>query len=213
MLIKEGKLKPGDRLPSEQELAEQFGISRPSVREAMSALEILGITERSVGKGNFITNDSLSIVFKEDDILELEQGGSPFELLEARKVLETELAGLASQKATLEDINGIEIALINMEEALGNIPKMMEIDRVFHINIAKAAHNSLLFSTMLNVDDLLKERLWVSMKEKTWNLPGYPEKYLKEHSAILEAIKNKNEESARKAMYFHLAGVEENMFK
>jgi len=212
-LIREGKLKPGDRLPSEQELAEQFGISRPSVREAMSALEILGITERRVGKGNFIKDNSLSSTFYEEEILELEQEESPFELLEARKVLETELAGLASQKGSPEDITAIEIALSNMIEAQGNIPRMMDMDREFHIYIAKAAHNSLLFSVMLNMSDLLKERLWINMKEKTWNLPDYPQKYIKEHSAILEAIKSKDEKSARKAMYFHLAGVEEDMLK
>ena len=179
----------------------------------MSALEILGITERRVGKGNFIKDINLSSSFNEKEILELEQEESPFELLEARKVLETEIAGLASQKGTPEDISAIETALTKMREALGNIPKMMEMDREFHISIAQAAHNNLLFSMMLNISDLLKERLWVNMKEKTWNLPGYPQKYLKEHTAILEAIKNKDEKSARKAMYFHLAGVEEDMLK
>jgi DNA-binding FadR family transcriptional regulator len=183
------------------------------VREAMSALEILGITERRVGKGNFIKDINLSSSFNEKEILELEQEESPFELLEARKVLETEIAGLASQKGTPEDFSTIETALNKMREALGNIPKMMEMDREFHISIAQAAHNNLLFSMMLNISDLLKERLWVNMKEKTWNLPGYPHKYLKEHAAILEAIKNKDEKSARKAMYFHLAGVEEDMLK
>jgi len=212
-LIMEGKLKPGDKLPSEQELAEQFGISRPSVREAMSALEILGIAERRVGKGNFIKDNSPPSSFYEEEILELEQEESPFELLEARKVLETEIAGLASQKASPEEIAAIELSFKNMREALGNIPKMMEIDREFHINIAKAAHNNLLFSMMLNISDLLKERLWVNMKEKIWNLPGYPQKYLQEHSTILEAIKRKDEKSARKAMYFHLAILEEDLLK
>ncbi len=212
-LIKEGKLKPGDKLPPEQELAKQFGTSRPSVREAMSALEILGIAERKVGKGNFIKDNNLSSVFYEHEILELEQEESPFELLEARKVVETEIAGLASKKCSSEDIANIELSLNNMKEALGNIPKMMEIDREFHINIAKAAHNNLLFSVMLNLCDLLKERLWVNMKKKTWNLPGYPEKYLKEHAAIVEAIKNRDEKSARKAMYFHLSGVGKDMLK
>lgn len=100
-----------------------------------------------------------------------------------------------------------------MKVALGDIPKMMEIDREFHISIARAAHNNFLFSMMLNMSDLLKERLWVNMKEKTWSLPGYPQKYLKEHAEILNAIKNKDSKSARKAMFLHLAGVEEDMLK
>lgn len=203
-------MKLEDRLPTEQELAEQFGTSRPSVREAMSALEILGITERRVGKGNFIKNSSLSAIFNEEEIIELEQEESPFELLEARKILETEIVGLASQKASPEEIVAIEISLNNMRKELGNIPKMMELDREFHINIAKAAHNNFLYSTMLNMNHLLKERLWVNMKEKIWSIPGYHEKYLKEHTDILETIKSKKEKSARKAMHLHLAGLEED---
>ena len=209
----EGKLKPGDKLPSEQILAEQFGTSRPSVREALSALEILGITERQIGKGNFIKAGSAILTLYDQEISELEQEESPFELLEARKALEVEIAGLASQKALPEDVSEIEAVLNKMREALGDIPRMMEIDRQFHLSIARAAHNNFLLSMMLNMSNLLKERLWVNMKEKTWNLPGYPEKYLKEHSKILDALKNKDGKSARKAMYHHLAGVEQDMLK
>ena len=211
-LIKEGKLKPGDRLPPEQVLAEQFGTSRPSVREALSALEILGITERQVGRGNFIKTNGLLPALYEHEIGELEEE-SPFELLEARKIIEVEIADLASQKSSQEDIRSIETTLNEMRSAIGNIPRMMEIDREFHINIAKAAHNNYLFSIMLNMNDFLKERLWVNMKEKTWNLPGYPQKYLNEHTEILDAIKNKDHKAARKAVYGHLSGVEADMLK
>jgi DNA-binding FadR family transcriptional regulator len=185
------------------------------VREALSALEILGITERRVGKGNFIKiKDTLNPLYDYDkDIIELEQEESPFELMEARKVLEVEVAGLASQKALQGDVSKIEAELNKMREALENIPKMMEMDRRFHISVARAAHNNFLFSMMLNMSNLLKERLWVNMKEKTWSLPGYPQKYLKEHSAILEAIKSKDSKASRKAMHFHLVGVEKDMLK
>ncbi len=212
-LINEGKLKPGDKLPPEQVLAEQFGASRPSVREALSALEILGLTERKAGIGNIIKTNNLVKNINEQEIRELEKEESPFELLEARKVLEGEIASLASQKGSLEDISMIENSLKKMEKELGNIPKMMETDREFHINIAKAAHNNFLFFMMLKMDDLLKERLWVNMKKKTWNLPGYPEKYIKEHKEILHAIKNRDEKGSRRAIYFHLTGVGEGLMK
>lgn len=196
-------------------MAEQFGTSRPSVREALSALEILGIAERRVGKGNFIKIKDIITPLNDYDkeIIELEQEESPFELLEARKVLEVEIAGLASQKALPEDISVIEVVLNKMRESLENIPRMMEMDRRFHISIARAAHNNFLLSMMLNMSKLLEERLWVNMKEKTWNLPGNPQKYLKEHSVILEKIKNKDSKASRKAMYVHLAGVERDLFK
>jgi len=209
-LIKEGKLKPGDKLPSEHILAEKFGTSRPSVREALSALEILGITESRGGKGNFIKDTPRSPLY-EQEVMELEEEESPFELLEARKAVEIEIADLAAKKATKEDINAIYESLHKIEGAMSNIPKMMELDREFHINIARAAHNNLLFSMMIYLSNILQEKLWVNMKEKTWNLPGRPQKYFEEHTEIFNAINNKDSKSARKKMYDHLAEVEKDL--
>jgi len=209
-LIKEGKLKPGDKLPPEHILAEKFGTSRPSVREALSALEILGITESRGGKGNFIKDDLNSPAY-EQKFKELEEEESPFELLEARKAVETEIAGLAAEKATKEDISAIQESLDKMKSAITNIPQVMEFDREFHINIAKAAHNSLLFSVMTYLADGLKEKLWVNLKEKSWSIPGRPQKYLEEHTEIFKAIRNKDSKSARKHMYAHLSAVEQDL--
>ena len=209
-LIKEGRLKPGDKLPPEQILAEKFGTSRPSVREALSALEILGITESRGGKGNFI-KDNLNTSLYEQEFRELEEEESPFEILEARKAVETEIVGLAAKKATKEDIVSIRESLDKMKSAMTNIPGIMEFDREFHINIAKAAHNSLLFSMMTYLADLLKEKLWINLKEKSWSIPGRPQKYFEEHTEIFRAIKNKDSEDARKRMYDHLAGVEKDL--
>jgi GntR family transcriptional repressor for pyruvate dehydrogenase complex len=209
-LIKEGRLKPGDKLPPEQILAEEFGTSRPSVREALSALEILGITESRGGKGNFI-KDNFNFPLYEQKFRELEEEESPFELLEARKVLETEIAGLAAKKATEEEIAVIQGSLNKMKDAMTNIPEIMEFDREFHINIAKAAHNNLLFSMMIYLTDLSKEKLWINLKEKSWSIPGHTQKYFEEHNEILKAIKNKDSKGARNRMYDHLAGVERDL--
>ncbi len=209
-LIKEGKLKPGDKLPPEQILSEEFGTSRPSVREALSALEILGITESRGGKGNFI-RDNLGFPLYEQIFKELEEEESPFEILEARKAVETEIVGLSAKKATKEEIDAIKESLNKMKENMTDIPKIMKIDREFHINIARAAHNNLLFSMMIYLADLLNEKLWIKMKEKSWNIPGCPQKYLEEHIEIFNAIKNKDSKDARKRMYDHLAGVEKDL--
>jgi len=209
-LIKEGKLKPGDKLPPEQILSKEFGTSRPSVREALSALEILGITESRGGKGNFIRNN-LGFPLYEQIFKELEEEESPFEILEARKAVETEIVGLSTKKATKEEIDAIKESLNKMKENMTDIPKIMKIDREFHINIARAAHNNLLFSMMIYLADLLKEKLWIKMKEKSWNIPGCPQKYLEEHIEIFNAIKNKDSKDARKRMYDHLAGVEKDL--
>ncbi len=209
-LIKEGRLKPGDKLPPEQILAEKFGTSRPSVREALSALEILGITESRGGKGNFI-KDNLDTPLYEQKYRELEEEESPFEILEARKAVETEIVGLAAKKATKEDVVSIRESLDKMKSAMTNIPRIMEFDREFHINIAKAAHNSLLFSMITYLADLQKEKLWINLKEKSWSIPGRPQKYFEEHTEIFNAIKNKDSKDARKRMYDHLAEVEKDL--
>jgi len=211
-LIKEGRLKPGDKLPPEQVLAEKFGTSRPSVREALSALEILGITESRGGKGNFIKNN-FNFPLYEQKFRELEEEESPFELLEARKAVEIEIADLAAKKVTKEDIDAISESLNKMKDTLNNIPKMMEFDREFHLNIARAAHNNLLFSMMAYLSNLLKEKLWVNMKEKTWNLPGYPQKYLEDHTEIFNAIKSKDSKNAHKRVYHHLVSVEKDLLR
>lgn len=211
-LIKEGKLKLGDKLPPEHTLAEKFGTSRPSVREALSALEILGVIESRGGKGNFI-KDNLNSPLYERRFKELEEEESPFELLEARKAVETEITGLAAEKATSEDIREIEEALDRMKNALNDTPRVMEFDREFHIAIAKAAHNSILFQMMNYLADGLKESLWVNIKEKSWALPGHPQKYLEEHTKLLEAIKKGDKKAARRTMYSHLADVEEDLLE
>ncbi len=211
-LIKEGKLKPGDKLPPERILAEKLGVSRPPLREAISALEILGIIESRGGKGNIIKNTFNSTSYTQQ-VKELEKEESPFELLEARKVIETEIAGLAAKKATLEDIEDIEEALDKMKNSLSDIPRAMEFDIQFHIAIAKAAHNSILFQMMNYLADGLKASLWVNIKEKSWALPDHPQKYLEEHTKLFEAIKKGDKKLARRTMHSHLADVEEDLLE
>jgi len=93
------------------------------------------------------------------------------------------------------------------------LPGVMEFDREFHIAIAKAAHNSILFQMMNYLADGLKERLWVNIKEKSWVLPGHPQKYLEEHTKLLEAIKEGDKKATRRIMYSHLADVEEDLLE
>jgi GntR family transcriptional repressor for pyruvate dehydrogenase complex len=211
-LILNGKIKPGDRLPPERMLAEKLGVSRPPLREAMSALEILGIIECRGGKGNFVKKKFNSTNYKQQ-MEELENEESPFELLEARKVIETEIAALAAEKATLPDIAEVEKVLKKMENALDDVPKAMEFDTEFHIAVAKAAHNSVLLETMIFLARGLSDSMWVNIKEKLWEQPGNPRKYIKEHKEIIDAIKNKNQEGARTKMNDHLFDVEKDLLE
>jgi len=212
-LIKEGKLKPGDRLPPEQVLAKQFGTSRPSVREALSALEILGIIESQGVRGNFIKNSNPASSIYEQTITELQNEESPFELLEARKTIELEIASLAARKANDTDIDELAAIIQKMKKIGGDVSKIMVIDREFHLKIASATHNNFLYSVMLTMNCLLEEKLWVAMKEKLCRLPGFYKKYINDHGLIFEAIKNRDNKKAREKMLLHLSGIEKDMLK
>jgi len=216
-LIRNGKLKPGDKLPPERILAERLGVSRPSVREGIVALEILGLVDSRGGKGNIVKNVDNSLILKQN-FEHLEEEESPFELLEARKIIEVDVAGYAAQKVQTEDIASIGQTLGDMRNIVDNLSvskeyeKGMEFDREFHISIARATHNAVLLRIVTHLLENLKEDLWVRLKEKSWGLPGRPQKYLKEHEEILDAIEKKASAIARKKMYQHLAGIQRDLF-
>ncbi len=84
----------------------------------------------------------------------------------------------------------------------------MELDRELHLNIARAAHNDILFAVMSHLAEGFKDRLWVNLKEKNWSIPGRPQKSLEEHTEIVNAIKNKDSKSASERMFDHLTAVE-----
>lgn len=216
-LIRNGKLKPGDKLPPERILAERLGVSRPSVREGIVALEILGLVDSRGGKGNIIKNVGNSAILKEN-YPHLGEEESPFELLEARKIVEVDVAGYAAQKAQRNDIDTIKQFLDNMSSIVDHLSiskeyeKGMEFDREFHLSIARATHNTVLLRIVTHLLENLKEDLWVRLKEKSWGLPGRPQKYLKEHEEILVAIQKKASGIARRKMYKHLTGVQRDLF-
>jgi len=216
-LIRNGKLKPGDKLPPERILAERLGVSRPSVREGIVALEILGLVDSRGGKGNIIKNVDNSLILKQN-FEHLEEEESPFELLEARKIIEVDVAGYAAQKVQTEDIASIRQTLGDMRNIVDNLSvskeyeKGMEFDREFHLSIARATNNAVLLRIVTTLLENLKEDLWVRLKAKSWAIPGTPEKYLREHEEILDAIEKKASAIARKKMYQHLAGIQRDLF-
>ncbi|MBC7098970.1 FadR family transcriptional regulator, partial [Candidatus Bipolaricaulota bacterium] len=112
--IKKGVLAVGSKLPSENELAEQMGVSRPTVREALSALAAVGLIESRPGSGNFVRNPASSIV--QEALLILESESSCLEIMEARGLLEPPVAGLAAQKRTKENISELELICMDLRK-------------------------------------------------------------------------------------------------
>ena len=203
-LIENNKLKPGDKLPPERELAEKLSISRGSLREAFRVLESRGLIKSKPGGGRYIREIRKNGNNTENIILSLEKS-SILELLEAREIFEVKIVKLAAQRATVEDIKSIEKALnkMNEKEELKD-DKKTESDTEFHLAIAAASHNFVFVNIIKLHLDLLRD-----IREKTQQIPGRREERWCEHQAILQAIKGHDTKKAGEAMLKHLRNIRE----
>jgi GntR family transcriptional repressor for pyruvate dehydrogenase complex len=169
------------------------------------------VIESRGGRGNFIINTFGSAYYLQQ-FKELKQGESPLELLEARKVMEVEIAGFAAERHSPEEIRKLESIVGRMEKVVHNVSEFMELNRRFHLGIAVAANNSVLYQMMKYIVNELNKKLWIKLDEKTLVLPGRTEKYFHQHCKILEAIKAKNRVEAREATLDHLVSFETDLF-
>ena len=218
-LIAEGKLKKGDKLPPERTLAQQFGASRAVIREALSALEVLGIIECKRGQGDFIKVDATEASINSEVMRELLQEHSPREIFEARVELEPSIAGLAAENATEKGIQRLERQLEKLNalgrEAEANpekIDEYMEEDRKFHLELARAAHNSVLFDVYASVNLMMKETRWKTLKRKNIEKEGSIRQFEREHTAIFEAIRDEKPDVARAVIRKHIEDIERDLF-
>jgi DNA-binding FadR family transcriptional regulator len=203
-LIASGEFKPGQRLPAERELAEQLGVSRPSVREALIALEIEGKVEVRVGAGVFVTEGrparaSLALA---NEV----QGEGPFELLQARMTVEGETAAHAAASATADEVAEIRAAVEELERCQLEGISADGADRAFHLAIARATHNGPLTSVVELLWDQGRGTMWKQM-EKHFQTQSLRAATLRDHRAIVSAIAARDPEAAREAMKKHLGRV------
>lgn len=203
-MISNGELKPGQKLPSERDMAESLGVSRASVREALTTLEAIGILDIRPGEGTFVRETSVSATFAPlAMVLEMEQnpGG---QLMEVRRVLETEMAALAAQRATEEDLNNIQTILNHMKTAK-TISQAVEADLRFHFSIAEATHNTILLRIMNTVADLMHNTFRVQREEL---FADNGAEIISEHEAIYNAIRDRNSETAKSKMLQHIDNIQ-----
>jgi len=201
-LIKNNKLKPGDKLPPERELAEKLSISRGSLREAFRVLESRGLIKSKPGGGRYIREIRKNGHSNTENIILSLEKSSILELLEAREMFEVKIAEVAAQRATPEDIDLIEKALNRMSKEEIDKYKKTESDTEFHLAIAGASHNFVFVNIIKLHLDLLKET-----RGKTWQIPGRREEQREEHQAIFRAIKEHNNKKAGEAMMKHLRSI------
>lgn len=209
-LVTEGQLQAGDRLPSERDLGVQLNVSRASVREALSALEMMGVLEIRSGEGTFIKEINVETLVNPLSWMISMDKGIAAELLEVRKMIEVQAVALAAKRATPGDMNEIEDALRDMYNdlqtgGLGDVP-----DHRFHYAIAQASHNKILLHLMNAISDTMEITLKASRLE-LFEGKGMPERLYLEHCKVFEAIKDRNVEAASLAMMEHLTGVEKEL--
>ena len=200
-----GDLKVGDQLPPENELAEQFRVSRTAVREAIKALREKRLIEIRLGKGTFITNAapetmrrSLGLIMK----FGAANANGSSHLVEVREILEPEIAALAATRITEEYISTMEQAVATMDTALDNVDVFVEADLDFHLALAEATQNPIIPILMDSIIDMLREQ-----RKRTGFVSGGLERGQSHHQKILRAVIQRDSQAARQAMQDHLQQV------
>ncbi len=190
--------RSGEKIPSENDLAASFGVSRITVRQALQKLMALGLIETRLGEGSFIKeavpginmNPLIPMAYLNENPL--------MELLEYRKVLEGNVAELATQKASEEEVAKLEEAYLLMEQVKDDLQRFSKMDLNFHLLLANMTKNSLIIQTFHIFNDVLN-RAFTQIVSKRGNSAG-----IYYHQLLLEAVKSRNSREAKRIMDEHM---------
>jgi GntR family transcriptional repressor for pyruvate dehydrogenase complex len=209
-MILEGSLKPGQQLPPERELAIQFEVSRPSLREALQKLSAKGLIVSRQGGGSFVSESIGSSLV--DPLTELlsTHPEAQYDLLEFRHALEGVSAYYAALRCTQADKQKLQSCFVNLQTA--HDEKLFEqetkADAEFHLAIAEASHNAVLLHTMRSLFTLLHKNIYSNL-ESVYPKRDTRERIHNQHRVLLDAIVAEDPEKARNAAHDHLAFIEE----
>jgi GntR family transcriptional repressor for pyruvate dehydrogenase complex len=202
-LIRDGVLKPGDRLPSERELADRFQVGRGSLREAMRALELQGMVVSRPGSGTFVSAESLEHLASIIVSTLTEANRNLANIFEVRHLLEPHIASLAAERATDQDCDRMDVAIDDQERQITDGETGVEGDTAFHFALAQGTHNSALVKVISTISDILAQS-----RDHAMQSPGRPQRSMASHRQILHMVRSRNSEGARKAMEHHITEVE-----
>jgi GntR family transcriptional repressor for pyruvate dehydrogenase complex len=202
-LIREGRLRPSDRLPPERQLADQMQVSRTSVREALRTMEMAGLVESHHGGGTYVRSAVSWDAVSPLALLLQTSCDSIGDLWEIRLIVEPEIAARAALRATDEDLDALAALLGRQESALGREDETLFIDRDFHSALAHASHNAVAVRVVELIGSLLAtgRRHFVTSLDRRRNA-------LDRHREILSALRERLPDEARSAMLSHLQDVE-----
>ncbi|HGL4259508.1 FadR/GntR family transcriptional regulator [Burkholderia dolosa] len=203
-MVAAGAFEPGARLPSERSLADQFGVSRTQVREAIIALEVQGIVEVRVGSGIYVSSaaDAARPV-----TFDVPRGPGPIETLRARGLIEAEVAALAATERKDADLDRLFFALTTMREQMNDKAAYHAADREFHLRIAESTGNTVLLHMVTAMWDCARsDPLWDKIEEH-FHSTALREASQEDHQRIFAAIMARDAAAARDAMRAHLSRV------
>ncbi|AWB65393.1 GntR family transcriptional regulator [Saccharobesus litoralis] len=211
-----GNYKVGDRLPPERDIAERLNVSRATVRDAMIMLELEELVEVRKGSGIYVIevpSQKPAPSAANENVFTIADNMGVFEMLQARQVIESHIAEFAASQVTKNDVVRLQEALQLEQDAIANNADNETGDKAFHMAIAEATQNSAL------VD--IANRLWLQRQSsQPWQVLhkrladlNYRQKWLGEHHAIFTALKRKQPEQARRAMWQHLESVKQTLLE
>lgn len=197
-----GDWEEGEKIPPERELCRQLGVGRASLREALKAIEMMGMIETRLGEGTFVCSRT---AFLSRPLLWAIAGSSKEEieeLIEARRLMEVELAGLAAERGSLDDLAKIHSFLQQMENAADDLDRFQDADISFHIAIGLASHNRILSNALMLTRNLLLQ--WIGSASRR---SGVPQLAIDQHREIYQALERRDAAGARGAMTVHLEAM------
>ncbi|MCU6603545.1 FadR family transcriptional regulator [Peribacillus frigoritolerans] len=210
-MIRSGSLKPGEQLDSIQQLAENFQVGRPAIREALSALSSMGLIEIKQGEGTFVKTFDPAIMNHPLSAALLMDQDNIKHLLEVRKILESGTAEVAAKKRTEENLIELKDMLFNMEKVSDDEELSDKADISFHVAVANASQNELLITLMNHVSELMTEKMRDIRRAALYSEEMTLKQLYQQHVRIYDAIAAQDEDGARSAMLFHLQSVEESL--
>jgi GntR family transcriptional regulator, transcriptional repressor for pyruvate dehydrogenase complex len=209
-MIEDGKFPPGSKLPTEMELASQFGVSRVPIREALSVLRAMGVISSQQGGGSYV-EDFAPFSLLQQFHIQSANAKSIKHLFEMRRILEPEAAYLAALRRTQEDIERMRDVLKLLESDLSSADKTgLEADFEFHRSLIQASYNPVMIHTMENLSSLYKSTLSITLKQNL-GLKRKRQIVYKEHLDILLAIEAEEPELAKVQCCIHLKNAEKKL--
>lgn len=207
-----GNLKPGEKLPSERELASQFKVSRTSIREALRAMELNGLIEIRQGGGSYIKASDFQSRKEEITAAIIKaENHLVYEMLELRRAIEVESAFLAAKRATSQDLQQLRSALEKMAHSPEDIELGLKADLDFHIGIVEATHNSIFIDLIHTLSEHMEDTIRATRRHRFTAEPERYEDTMDEHKEIYLAIASGKGDKAKELMEGHITRIREEL--